>query len=55
MILDCLFHLLFSMSYDFPWLKDTIQYDPDEEADYPQPQESEVQRPKSFSILYFLY
>ena len=34
------------MSYDFPWLKDTIQYDPYDEIDYPQPQESEVQRPK---------
>lgn len=34
------------MSYDFPWLKDTIQYDPYDEMDYPQPQESEVQRPK---------
>ena len=29
------------MSYNFPWLKDTIQYDPYEEPEYPQPQESE--------------
>lgn len=34
------------MSYDYPWLKDTIQYDPYEDPDYPQPQESEVERPK---------
>ena len=34
------------MSYNFPWLKDTIQYDPYEEPDYPQPQESEIERPK---------
>lgn len=36
---------------DHPWLKDTVQYDPYEEPDYPQPQEAPTDLPK-YSFLF---
>lgn len=42
-------HCLFSTRHnrmDHPWLKDTIQYDPYEEPDYPQPEEAPTDLPK---------
>lgn len=36
---------------DFPWLKDTVQYDPYEEPDYPEPQMGPENRPKFTSAL----
>lgn len=45
---------------DHPWLKDTVQYDPYEEPDYPQPQEAPTDLPKySFflcgNVLFYRY
>ena len=42
-------HCLFSTRHnrmDHPWLKDTIQYDPYVEPDYPQPEEAPTDLPK---------
>lgn len=37
---------------DYPWLKDTIQYDPYEEPDYPQPQETPDNRPQCMLLIW---
>ena len=37
---------------DYPWLKDSIQYDPYEEPDYPEPKEGPDNRPQ-FLTLFF--
>lgn len=46
----CLFYTRHNRM-DHPWLKDTIQYDPYEEPDYPQPEEAPTDLPKwAFSL-----
>ena len=47
----CLFYPLPLGRMNHPWLKDTIQYDPYEEPDYPQPEEAPTDLPKWILLL----